>query len=184
MKSIEIRVTERFPEPEFSQIQRVTFRDVQDYSAQLAEVIRVENRSFAEATSAPALSFSPTLRLGAYSGEELVAWSFGWLERGRTFYMANSGVTEPHRRQGLYSKLVGSVCERARSMGAVVVRSQHSVLNNPVIVAKLKLGFQITGLSQSAQMGSLVELSYHLSEPRQAILRARTIPFTDAASDA
>jgi len=178
MGSIQIRVAEKFPEPAFAQLQRTVFKDLQEHSPSLAAALREEAELFPEATPAPAASYSPSLRLGAYVDDELVGWSFGWLERGRIFYMANSGVVEAHRGRGIYSQLVRSVLEHARAMGAVVVRSNHSVLNNAIIIAKLRLGFQVSGLSQSAQMGALVELSHHLSPARHAVFRSRFIPLT------
>jgi hypothetical protein len=59
----------------------------------------------------------------------------------------------------------------------VAIRSQHSVLNNPVIIAKLRAGFHVSGLSQSAQMGTLIELTMHLFEKRQGLFRIRSLPY-------
>jgi GNAT superfamily N-acetyltransferase len=176
--SVSIRVAERFPEPEFSELQRTVFEGIQQYSSPLADLLERERKELPLASPAPSSAFSPTLRLGAYCGDELVGWSFGWLERDRAFYMANSGVKASWRRQGIYSRLVQAACEHARALGATLVRSQHSVLNNPVIVAKLKSGFHLSGLSHSAQMGALAELSCYLSEDRLALLRSRTMPWT------
>jgi hypothetical protein len=172
MKSITIRQVEKFPEPEFSRLNRSVFADVQRHSVELAETLA------AEASSAHvAHSHSPMYRLGAYVGEELVGWSCGWMERGNVYYMANSGVVPPHRRKGVYSSLLSAVREYACSNGAVAIRSQHSVLNNPVIIAKLQAGFHVSGLSQSAQMGTLVELLLHVSEKRHEIFRSRSLPY-------
>lgn len=163
---------EKFPEPEFSQLQRQVFADVQRESGELDALLR------AEAAAETPLGVQPPMhRLGAYIGDELVGWSNGWMERGRVFYMANSGVAAAHRRKGVYTALLSAVRDHASLQGVVTLRSQHSVLNNPVIIAKLRFGFHISGLSQSAQMGTLVELSYHLSPPRQEMFRSRAIPF-------
>jgi GNAT superfamily N-acetyltransferase len=173
----EIRPVDKFPEPGFSQLQRQVFADVQRESDELDALLR------AEATAqAPAPAHPPMVRLGAYIGDELVGWSNGWMERGRVFYMANSGVAAAHRRKGIYSALLAAVRDHALSEGALVLRSQHSVLNNPVIIAKLRFGFHISGLSQSAQMGTLVELSHHLSQPRDEMFRSRAIPYVGRPS--
>ena len=121
-------------------------------------------------------TYAPMRRLGAYEGERLVGWTYGWLERGGVFYMANSGVMASHRRRGIYSRLLEETCALARASGAVIVRSQHSVLNNPVLIAKLRAGFHVSGLSHAAQMGTLVELTLHLGPERQALFRGRAIP--------
>lgn len=174
---VEIRPAEKFPEPAFSQLQRQVFADVQRESDELDAMLLAE-----AAIEAPAPAQSPMFRLGAYIGEELVGWSNGWMERGKVFYMANSGVAAAHRRKGVYTALLSAVRDHALSQGVVTLRSQHSVLNNAVIITKLRFGFHVSGLSQSAQMGTLVELSYHLSQPRQAMFRDRAIPFVGRPS--
>jgi ribosomal protein S18 acetylase RimI-like enzyme len=173
MSSIVIRPVEQFPEPDFSRLQREVFADVQQVSFELALALADE-----AATTHPAdQTHSAMYRLGAYDGDELVGWSNGWMDRGNVFYMANSGVRASHRRRGIYSALLAAVREHAVASGAVAIRSQHSVVNNPVIVAKLRAGFNISGLSQSAQMGTLVELTLHCSVRRQDLFRVRSLPY-------
>jgi GNAT superfamily N-acetyltransferase len=174
---IEIRAVEKFPEPAFSQLQRQVFAAVQRESDELDAVLRAE----AEVEAAVPVH-SPMFRLGAYIGEELVGWSNGWMERGKVFYMANSGVVAAHRRKGVYTALLSAVRDHAVSQGVVTLRSQHSVLNNAVIITKLRFGFHVSGLTQSAQMGTLVELSHHLSPPRAELFRSRAIPLVARAS--
>jgi len=175
MKTTIRLANERFPEPAFSLLQKSVFSQVEAESPELARVLAHEGPT----AVAPSGSSSPAMvRFGAYVEEELVGWSFGWLEGGNRFYMANSGVVPERQGQGIYSALLDAVVLQAQSMGAVIVRSQHSVLNNRVMVCKLKRGFHITGLSVSAEMGSLVELVLHLSEPRMELFRHRSIPLT------
>jgi len=172
------RLAEKFPEPDFSRLQRSVFADVQHESSALAAVLSSEQAAMQGETAAAPLSHAPMVRFGAYGNGQLVGWSCGWFERGNCFYMANSGVRLEHRRQGIYSQLLGAVVLHAREVGAQVVRSQHSVLNNPIIACKLKRGFHIAGVSVSARMGMLVELLLHLSEPRYQLFRSRVIPLT------
>lgn len=171
--SIAIRQVEKFPEPDFSQLSRAVFADIQQPSVELASILSEE----ASASTAGGLSHPPMYRLGAYLEEELVGWSCGWMERGNVFYMANSGVVPAHRRKGIYSSLLAAMRNYASANGAVTIRSQHSVLNNPVIIAKLQAGFHVSGLSQSAQMGTLVELTFHFSEKRHGLFRTRSLPY-------
>ena len=175
MSTIIIRPVERFPEPAFTQLQREVFRDIEEASELLAAALKAE-AGVRDANTVDTPVYAPMRRLGAYDGERLVGWTCGWLERGGVFYMANSGVLASHRRRGIYSQLLAQACELARASGAVMVRSQHSVLNNPVLIAKLRAGFHVTGLSQAAQMGTLVELTLHLGAERQALFRSRAIP--------
>lgn len=147
MHAIDIRFTEKFPDPEFSRLQREVFADVQQVSGHLATVLR------SEATNAPASpqQHAPMFRVGAYAGDELVGWSCGHMERGDIFYVANSGVVAAYRRRGIYTALLNAIREHAVAQGAVAIRSQHSVVNNAVIIAKLRAGFHVSGLSQSAR---------------------------------
>ncbi len=173
MHSIDIRPTDKFPEIEFSRLQRLVFADVQQSSDDLAAVLSGE----AANTPASPHKHPPMFRVGAYAGDELVGWSCGWMERGNIFYMANSGVTAPYRRRGIYAALLAAVREHALSEGAITLRSQHSVVNNPVIIAKLRAGFHVSGLSQCARMGTLLELSLHFSEERRDMYRKRVLPY-------
>jgi hypothetical protein len=172
-RSFAIRHVEKFAEPEFTRLSRVVFADIQQTSQQLAETLEAESAITVPVNQAQ----SPMYRLGAYCGDELVGWSCGWMERGRVFYMAHSGVVPSRRRQGIYSSLLAGIRRHAQSNGSVAIRSQHSVLNNPVIIAKLQVGFNISGLSQSAQMGTLVEMTCHLSPQRHDLFRVRSLPY-------
>lgn len=176
MARLVIRSVEKFPEPAFAELQRTVFADVQEPSEAWGAVAQQEAEAPGASASTTAEAKPPMVRFGAYDGAELVGWSCGWMERGRVFYMANSGVLPSHRRKGVYTALLGTVRDMARASGAVMLRSQHSVLNNPVLIAKLRCGFHICGLSQSAQMGALVELTYPLSQARSDLFRSRVIP--------
>lgn len=173
MHSINIRPLDAFPQPEFSNLQRQVFANVQQVSDQLAAVLD------SEAARAPVVQHqhAPMYRLGAYAGDALVGWSCGHMERGDVFYVANSGVVETYRRRGIYSALMNAMRKHAMAQGAIAIRSQHSVVNNAVIIAKLRAGFHVSGLSQSARMGTLVELTMHLSQERQAMYRDRVLPY-------
>ena len=167
--------TTPFPEPAFTVLRNRVFSHLERESAELAAVLACE----IPPDSAPRPTQStPMVRFGAYIDGSLVGWSSGWHERDRCFYMASSGVVPEHQGQGIYSALLQAVVNHVQSNGVQTIRSQHSVLNNRVIVCKLKRGFHISGLSLSAHMGSLVELILHLSEPRQELFRKRAIPFT------
>lgn len=175
MKITVTRLQTKLPEPEFAALQRIVFAEIQSESAALAEVLAAE-RAGAPPPNQESEVQAPMVRFAAYVGDALAGWSFGWFERGKHYYMANSGVVPEYRRHGVYAALLDAVIAHAASSGAQVVRSQHSVLNNAVIVCKLKRGFHITGLNVSAQMGSLVELALDLSIARKELFASRVIP--------
>lgn len=100
--------------------------------------------------------------VGVFHNEELIGWSYGWqggMESG-TYYMANSCILPEFRRKGLYSKLLDTVIEISKKTGYQTITSRHVSGNNPVIIAKLKAGFKITGFEMSEIHGHLIHLTY------------------------
>jgi GNAT superfamily N-acetyltransferase len=172
--TVSIRFVERFPEPAFAELQHEIFAPLESSSQGFAAAVRAERSASGPVDSA---RFPPMVRFGAYVNEQLVGWSYGWFQRPDTFYMANSGVLPSHRRRGVYSQLVNAIVEYAQSHGAGTVRSRHSVLNTPVIIAKLKLGFVIAGTNLSEHMGLQVQLVRHASTSRADVFHNRVVPF-------
>jgi GNAT superfamily N-acetyltransferase len=168
-----IRFVERFPEPAFTELQREIFAPLESSCPEFSAAVRAERS--ASGTNGPML-LPPMIRFGAYADEQLVGWSYGWFERPDTFYMANSGVLPSHRRRGVYSQLVAAIIEYAQSHGAGTVQSRHSVLNTPIIIAKLKLGFTIAGTNFSAHLGLQVQLVRHASTARADVFHNRVVP--------
>ncbi|MCB0413752.1 MAG: GNAT family N-acetyltransferase [Bdellovibrionales bacterium] len=115
------------------------------------------------------------LRLALLNEEELVGWTYGWQEvfDHTSFFMGASMVLPKLRRQGLYSKLVEKVLEITKELGFQSVWSSHIMTNNPVIIAKLRLGFTITGFESNVNYGNLVKLTYHHSELRKKATKFR-----------
>ena len=68
------------------------------------------------------------------------------------------------------------VIEHARAHGYAAITSRHASNNNPVIVAKLKLGFFVSGFEYSGVYGPLVRLTYLVSELRRALHKVRSRP--------
>jgi hypothetical protein len=94
--------------------------------------------------------------------------------------MLNSGVAASERRSGVYSQLVVAVLRHAESQGCTIVRSLHVAANTPVIIAKLRLGFQISGFEYSEVYGPLVQLKYLVNEARRTLYKARTVSIRPA----
>ena len=164
---VEIRLVENFSEPEFGTLTADAFSGIHQESAKLAYVLDREKSDAPEGLTAK------TIRFGAFQGDALVGWSVGWMEKGRVYYMAHSGVAQQFQRTGVYGCLLEHVTQYAGSQGAIALRSQHSVLNNRMIIYKLARGFHISGLTFDPQMGSLVELTHYLSGSRAELFADR-----------
>lgn len=110
-----------------------------------------------------------TLKLALLESDELVGWSYGWQDsvHDGDFYMASSLVLPDHRKNGLYTALVEKILELTAEHGFSAVRSRHICTNNPVLIAKLKIGFSIHGFEQDETMGTLVRMIFHHNELRK-----------------
>ena len=87
--------------------------------------------------------------------------------------MLNSGVTSQERRKGVYSKLVQGVLAHAAAQGYSKVYSRHAAANSAVLIAKLRLGFQVSGFEYSEVYGPLVQLTFVVNEARRRLYSTR-----------
>ena len=114
------------------------------------------------------------IRVGAFDGDRLVAASHGWFEAGVNFYIGMSAVDPAYRRRGLYTRLLNEIEQAVRERGGALISSHHVATNNAVLIAKLKLGYVISGLEFVESMGLLVRLALHLTPERRALFASRT----------
>ena len=176
MKNITFRVVEQFPEPAFTALTEEAFSE---YEA--SELLTdVASQEAAARTNTANAGDEDALRIGAYRGESLVGWTFARPEGASLLYMINSGVTPVERHQGIYSELARLVIEHARSHGYVAVLSRHAANNNAVIIAKLKLGFFVSGFEYSEVYGPLVRLTFLVGELRRTLYQTRSSPIRRA----
>ena len=180
MNDLTFRVVDKFPEPAYSMLVREAFADYEP--SQLLTEISNEEAAERSATLSTALgtAVSGELRIGAFRGDSLVGWTFAHAQGATHFHMVNSGVAPAQRRHGVYSKLTQLVIESARSRGCVAILSRHAANNNAVIIAKLKLGFFVSGFEYSEVYGPLVRLTYLLGERRRTLHRTRSSPIRRA----
>jgi len=169
--NIELREVLRFKEPEFTQLVQ---------SLLLDDALIIPESTWLrdweiEATNqlGQALRQSFALRIGAFRGDKLIGWAHGFQESADSFIMATSAVLPAYRRQGVYTRLARRVLERTREAGFQVVYSKHGVMNNPILIAKLKLGFTIAGMEVSDIHGLLVRMRYLFNERRTEVAEVR-----------
>ena len=166
-----IERVERFPEPAFGRMARaLVLRGSSavdwDVLADAGERHRARARR---------RTFRPeyALRVAAFHGDDLVGWSYGWQDGADRFYMALSAVAPDHRRRGLYSRMVETIIMETRAAGFAEISSRHRPDNHAVLIAKLRLGFVITGYETSATFGDLVRLTLPLTAARRTVLGRR-----------
>jgi ribosomal protein S18 acetylase RimI-like enzyme len=168
MTQITLRPLELVPESELSALANEVFEDEQP-SELLAEVLAAEAATKGGRTEKTQDMFG----LAAFRGSALVGWTEGYRVGSNQFHMLNSGVVATERRTGVYSQLVRAVLTHAESQGYIAVKSLHVAANSPVIIAKLRLGFHISGFEYSEVCGPLVQLKYLLGESRRSLYKAR-----------
>lgn len=99
-----------------------------------------------------------------------VGWSWGMQSSYQSFYMCSSAVLPRYRRQGIYSQLLKTMIQAAKHHGFVNIESRHLACNNPVIIAKLRQGFVITGTELDIHYGFMVRLSYFTKKASRQML--------------
>jgi hypothetical protein len=176
VNNIALRVLEAFPEPEISVLRGEVFADFEP-STLLTQVLASE--AALRAKDLPAPNPSP-FRVAAFRGDALVGWTYGYREGTSQFCMLNSGVVGPERRKGVYTQLVHAVLAHAKAQGYASVTSRHVAANTAVIIAKLRLGFQISGFEYSEVYGPLVRLTYLVGEARRNLYKVRAAPIRSA----
>lgn len=114
------------------------------------------------------------LRLGVVENGELVALSYSYQTSAVEVIMAMSTVRPDYRGRGIYTALAKRVLEETREAGFQAVTSKHMMTNNPILIAKLKLGFKIYALETHATHGTLLNMVFHHNELMAKSLRFRT----------
>lgn len=176
---ITFRVVDNFPEPAFSALVDDAFSDY--VPSELLTAVANE-----ESAARPGVRKGypeSAIRIGAFRGDALLGWTFATPEGASQLHMVNSGVALAERRKGIYSELVRRVIEHARSNGYVAIQSRHAANNNAVIVAKLKLGFHVSGFEYSEVYGPLVRLTFLIGKLRRSLYQVRSSPIRRATPE-
>ena len=99
--------------------------------------------------------------------DEPVGFSSGCLRDAHTFFMEWSGILPAYQRQGLYSGFLARLLAYLKALGVERVTSNLMGTNRPVLIAKLKAGFVVTGVTLDERFGMQVWLTRFLAEERQ-----------------
>lgn len=110
----------------------------------------------------------------AWRGDLFLGGTLAHEARPGVLYAKQSVVAPEYRRQGVYSALTRHLIDWARAEAFVEITSLHVATNNPVLIAKLSLGFQLSGMRIDPEFGTLVELALPLEPSRDALRRYRS----------
>lgn len=101
------------------------------------------------------------------ASDEPIGFSVGKLTDGLTFFMEWSGILPAYHRQGIYSSFLKKLLPYLQELGIERVTSNHMGTNRPVLIAKLKAGFVVTGMSVDERHGMVVWLTLFLNSDRE-----------------
>ena len=100
------------------------------------------------------------------SAEKIIGWSFGTQTDADTYFMQFTGIDPDYQNKGIYTAFLKKLLPYLKSLGYERVISNHLVNNRAVLIAKLKAGFDIFGMSLDERWGAQVELVHHLYPDR------------------
>lgn len=95
-------------------------------------------------------------------------WATGAMIDPSTFFMVWTVVLPEYRRRGLYTAYLSRLLPYLHDLGYERVTSNHMVNNRPVLIAKLKAGFVITGVVLDERYGAQVSLTAFFYPDRRA----------------
>lgn len=101
-----------------------------------------------------------------YDNEKAIGYSAGRMTGATQFIMDDTGILPAYQRQGIYSTFLKHYIPYLRECGYERIVSYHSPTNRAVLIAKLKAGFNISGMELREHAGASVKLVYFLHEDR------------------
>jgi RimJ/RimL family protein N-acetyltransferase len=101
-----------------------------------------------------------------YDSDTPVGWSMGHMDDPITFRMNNSGLLPDYRRRGIYTAFTRRLLDYLKALGYERVTSDHHPTNRAILIAKLRLGFNLSGQWLSEDGGAVVRLTYYFYEDR------------------
>ena len=168
-----IEQPEEMPDPQWSSlVDRCVLQDSGFVSS--TALLPEQRQAELEARRAGLRSNRRVFRFAAWQGTTFVGGTEAHEIRSSVLYMRMSVVEPDYRRQGVYTALVRHIIDWARREGFTEITSLHVATNNPVLIAKLTLGFQFTGMRLDPEFGTLVELAFPLEPSRDALRRYRS----------
>ena len=101
-----------------------------------------------------------------YDGDKAVGYSAGRMTGSSEFMMDDTGILPEYQSKGIYSAFLKRHMPYLRDCGYERVVSYHSPTNRAVLIAKLKAGFNISGMQLREHAGASVKLVYFLHQDR------------------
>jgi RimJ/RimL family protein N-acetyltransferase len=100
-------------------------------------------------------------------GEDPIGWFYGYMEDEETFFIDTIGLVPEVRRQGIYQTFLEQLIPYLKAVGYERLTSSHHPNNRAVLIAELKVGFNIVGLEINESVGPVLRVAHPLYEDRR-----------------
>jgi RimJ/RimL family protein N-acetyltransferase len=99
--------------------------------------------------------------------DEPIGWFYGYMEDEESFFIDTIGLVPGFRKKGIYQAFLRQLIAYLRVVGYERLTSTHHPNNRGVLIAELKVGFNIVGLELNESWGPAVKVAYLLHEDRR-----------------
>jgi RimJ/RimL family protein N-acetyltransferase len=99
--------------------------------------------------------------------DEPIGWFYGYMEDEQSFFIDTIGLIPEFRNKGIYQAFLRQVIAYLEAVGYERLTSTHSPNNRGVLIAELKVGFNIVGLELDESRGPAVKVAYLFHEDRR-----------------
>src|SRR5262249_40074691 len=91
-----------------------------------------------------------------------VGWFYSYCEDATTTFIDTIGFLPAYRGRGLYSAFLPKYLAYAAALGYERVTTTHHPNNRAIMIAELKVGFDIVGLELHESHGPLIKMAYFM----------------------
>jgi RimJ/RimL family protein N-acetyltransferase len=96
-----------------------------------------------------------------------VGWFYSYREDATTAFIDTIGFLPAYRGRGLYSAFLPKYLAYVAALGYERVTTTHHPNNRAIMIAELKVGFDIVGLELHESHGPLIKLAYFMHADRR-----------------
>ena len=96
-----------------------------------------------------------------------VGWFYSYREDATTTFIDTIGFLPAYRGRGLYSAFLPKYLAYAAALGYERVTTTHHPNNRAIMIAELKVGFDIVGLELHESHGPLIKMAYFMHTDRR-----------------
>jgi len=97
-----------------------------------------------------------------------IGWFYSYREDATTTFIDTVGFLPTYRGRGLYSAFLPKYLAYVAALGIERVTTSHHPNNRAIMIAELKVGFDMVGLELNESFGPLIKMAYFMHVDRRA----------------